>query len=406
MKMLKLALYCALLLSGLLSPAIAIAGQQYYEARSDAMGGVGVASSNRDGAVFINPALLALQAPQFNDFATLLPAFGFDGANSEQVLDKFGALQSSYKGLDTPIGAADAAKVSLYRDESLQNKHAYASAGLGFSVVLPTHKMPMTVFYKSYIDTLGVAAIAHSDIDTLNTLAPNNPPMLTELGAQGLGSQGLGSQGTVVTASVSDLGVALSFPLSIVNMPIAIGVSPKLQRIDTYSNVASVSNFESNDFDDAQYRNDGTAFNVDLGVAMEPVDGLTVGLSGRNLISQEVETIEAQGRRFTFQVEPMYAAGVAYDWESLTLTSDIDLNAQKRFEEVGDTQYWHLGGEMQATDWLALRVGYRHDIKDNTANIYSLGTGFEFGRVFYLDFTGMVGSNEAIGGVLQTSYHF
>ncbi|MBL4814206.1 MAG: hypothetical protein JKY74_01835, partial [Shewanella sp.] len=65
MKMLKLALSCALILS----PSMTIAGQQYYEARSDAMGGAGVASSNREGAAFINPALLALQAPKFNDFA-------------------------------------------------------------------------------------------------------------------------------------------------------------------------------------------------------------------------------------------------------------------------------------------------------------------------------------------------
>ncbi len=402
MKMLKLTLCSALLLSSIISPSIAIAGQQYYEARSDAMGGAGVASSNREGAAFINPALLALQAPKFNNFAMLLPVLGADGADKDQMIDKFDSLGDSYDALDAAIDAADAVAVDLYRGElvadleSLKDNNAYASAGIGFSIVLPTHRMPMAVFYKSYIDAIGVAAIAQSDIDTLNALDPNNPPTLTDLD----------SQGAVVAGAVSDLGVALSFPLSIVNMPIAIGVSPKLQRIDTYNYVVSANNFDSSDFDDAKYRNDETAFNVDLGVAMEPIDGLTVGLSGRNLISQDVETVEAQGRKFTYQVEALYTAGVAYDWDSLTLTSDIDLNAHKRFEEVGGTQYWRLGGELKATDWFALRLGYRHDMKDNTANIYSLGTGFEFGRVFYLDFTGMVGSDDAIGGVLQTSYHF
>ncbi|MPY26144.1 conjugal transfer protein TraF [Shewanella sp. YLB-07] len=398
MKMLKLALSCALILS----PSMAIAGQQYYEARSDAMGGAGVASSNREGAAFINPALLALQAPKFNNFAMLLPAIGADGADKDQMVDKFDSLQDSYDALDAAISAGNATAADLHRGElvsdleSLKDNNAYVSAGIGFSIVLPTHKMPMAVFYKSYIDAIGVAAIAQSDIDSLNALDPDNPPALTDLD----------SQGAVVAGVVSDLGVALSFPLSIVNMPIAVGVSPKLQLIDTYNYVVSANNFEASDFDDAKYRNDETTFNLDVGIAMEPISGLTVGLSGRNLISQDVETVETQGRKFTYQVEPQFTAGIAYDWESITVTSDIDLNAYKRFEEIGATQYWRVGGELQATDWFALRLGYRHDMKDNTANIYSLGTGFEFGRVFFLDFTGMVGSDDAIGGVLQTSYHF
>ena len=398
MKMLKLALSCALILS----PSMAIAGQQYYEARSDAMGGAGVASSNREGAAFINPALLALQAPKFNNFAMLLPVIGADGADKDQMVDKFDSLQDSYDALDAAIAAGNATAVDLHRGElvsdleSLKDNSAYVSAGIGFSIVLPTHKMPMAVFYKSYIDAIGVAAIVQSDIDSLTALDPNNPPALTDLD----------SQGAVVAGVVSDLGVALSFPLSIVNMPIAVGISPKFQRIDTYNYVVSANNFEASDFDDSKYRNDEATFNLDVGVAMEPVEGLVLGFSGRNLISQDVETVEAQGRKFTYQVEPQFTAGIAYDWESIIVTSDIDLNAYKRFEEIGATQYWRVGGELQATDWFALRLGYRHDMKDNTANIYSLGTGFEFGRVFFLDFTGMVGSDDAIGGVLQTSYHF
>lgn len=396
--MLKLALSCALILF----PTMAIAGQQYYEARSDAMGGAGVASSNREGAAFINPALLALQAPKFNNFAMLLPVIGADGADKDQMVDKFDSLQDSYDALDAAISAGNATAVDLHRGElvsdleSLKDNNAYVSAGIGFSIVLPTHKMPMAVFYKSYIDAIGVAAIAQSDIDRLNTLDPDNPPALADLD----------SQGVVVAGVVSDLGVALSFPLSIVNMPIAVGISPKFQRIDTYNYVVSANNFDANDFDDSKYRNDEATFNLDIGIAMEPISGLTVGLSGRNLISQDVETVETQGRKFTYQVEPQFTAGIAYDWESIIVTSDIDLNAYKRFEEIGATQYWRVGGELQATDWFALRLGYRHDMKDNTANIYSLGTGFEFGRVFFLDFTGMVGSDDAIGGVLQTSYHF
>lgn len=397
MKLLKVVLCCVVLF-----PSTVFAGQVYYEARSDAMGGAGVASSNREGAAFINPALLALHAPKFNDFALLLPVLGADGADKHKMIDKFDALEASYDGLEAAINAVDAVAIDRFRIdlisdlESLKDNTAYVSAGIGFSLAIPSTKIPLAIFYKSYIDAVGVTAIEQSDIDDLTALDPNNPPQISDLD----------SQGAVVAGAVTDFGVAISFPLSIVNMPISVGVSPKFQRIDTYNYVVSANNFDSSDFNDSKYRNDETTFNLDIGVAMAPIDGLVVGLSGRNLLSKDVETVEAQGRKFTYQVEPLYTAGIAYDWDSLTLTSDIDLNAHKRFDEIEGTQYWRLGGEMRATDWMALRLGYRHDIKDNSSNIYSLGTGFAFGQAFYLDVTGMLGSDDAVGGVLQTSYHF
>lgn len=204
----------------------------------------------------------------------------------------------------------------------------------------------------------------------------------------------------------NDFGVALSFPLSIVNMPISVGISPKVQRVDTYNYAAVTKPFEVGELGNTGYRNDETQFNLDIGVAMEPVEGIIVAMSGRNLINKKLETLESEGRRVNYRVVPEFTVGVTYDWNSLSVTTDIALNAHKRLDETADSQYWRLGGEMRATDWFSLRLGYRHDMKDNTSNIYSLGTGFAIGQVFYLDLTGMVSSDDAIGGVLQTSYHF
>ncbi|WP_220769652.1 conjugal transfer protein TraF [Shewanella sp. MBTL60-007] len=397
MKLQKIALACALF------PCfLANAGQEYYEARSDAMGGAGVAASNKEGAAFVNPALLAINAHKDNSTVLLLPVLGVDAADSDDMIDKFDSLIDSYDALEAAIDAENSDDIAEFRDdlvgdiESLKGSSAYASAGLGFSIAIPYQRMPMAIFYKSYVNAVGVADIAQSDIDTLNNLDPNNPPEVSDLD----------SQGQVVGGAVSDLGVALSFPLSIVNMPISVGISPKLQRIDTYNYIANANNFDASDFDDAKYRNDETNFNLDIGVAMQPFDGLTLGLSGRNLISQEVDTIEVEGQKFTYSVEPLVTAGVAYDWNRVSVTTDVDLIENKRFKELDGTQYWRLGGEVRAFDWMALRLGYRHDMKDSTANLYSLGTGFAFGESFFLDFTGMFGDDNAVGGVLQTSYHF
>ncbi len=386
----------------LLPSSMAFAGSQYFEARTDAMGGTGVASANRESAAYINPALLGLNARKTNDYVLLLPVLGADGADKDDMVDKIDTLQDSYDALDNAISAGNATDIERYRDDlisdlqGLQGNTAYVSAGVGFSLALPTKRIPMAIFYKTYLDAVGVADIAQTDIDLLTAIDPLNPPTLNDLDSAGI----------IAAGATSDLGVALSMPLSIVNMPVTIGVTPKLQRIDSFFYAVSANNFEASDFDDDKYRNDETEFNIDLGVAMQPMEGMTIGLSGRNLISKEVKSQPIADRVVNYHVDPMVTAGIAYDWDDFTVTTDIDLTKYERFDEVEGTQYWRLGGEMRATDWMSLRVGMRHDLEDTTADIYSLGAGFSIGRTFKLDITGMFGDEDAYGGVIQTSYHF
>ncbi len=87
-----------LLTTGLAS-TLALAGQDVYEARADAMGGVAVAAGNREAAAFSNPALLALPSRRSNDFSLLIPTIGADGADKDQMIDKFDALQDNYDAL-------------------------------------------------------------------------------------------------------------------------------------------------------------------------------------------------------------------------------------------------------------------------------------------------------------------
>ncbi|MFS1440068.1 conjugal transfer protein TraF [Shewanella sp. 10N.286.48.A6] len=392
----------ALLLFLLLFAINTQAGQLYFEARSDSMGGTGVASSSRIGASFINPALLAIYAPKTNEFSLLLPVVAAEVDDSDNMLDKFDSLQDSFDDLETAINGNDTDDIAGFRDDlvinlnALNGTNASVSAAIGAALVLPTQTVPMALFYKSHLDAMGVADIAQGDIDMLTNLDPANPPAdLTDLDSQGI----------VLAAGVTDFGVALSFPLSIVNMPVKVGISPKFQRIDTYHYSASANNFDVDDFDDDKYRNDDSLFNLDLGVAIEPTESLTLGLSARNLFSKKITTVEAQGRTFEYQIEPLVTVGAAYDWSRVTLTTDIDLVEQSRFGEFDAVQYWRVGGEVKATDWLFLRMGYRHDLKDNSVDIYSFGTGFAIGQAFKLDMSGSYG-DDAIGAVLQTSYHF
>ena len=154
------------------------------------------------------------------------------------------------------------------------------------------------------------------------------------------------------------------------------------------------------------YRNDETHFNVDLGVAMQPITGLTLEVSGHNLIGKQLNVSELDWQPLSYQIQPLVKAGVTYDWQYLSLSTDIDLVEHKQFEQLDGTQFWRVDGEVRAFDWMSVRLGVRHDIKQPTTNIYSLGSGFTFGDSFFLDFTGTYSKGNAVGGVLRTSYHF
>lgn len=395
-----------------------LADQEYSEVRINGISGESVAATYLDSAILVNPALPALNIRKDNAVVMPVraPALGVEMVDRDRMSEIIDSFSNAYNELALAI-TITGNNNSHYHDQrirdsrALKGSSAYVSAISGLSVAFPYQNMPMAIFFQSELSAIDVEDIAFSDSGQSDT-AQSNAAMSRMGSLNNLDVNiaaevdALEPQGQMIGGTVSDLGVALSFPLSIVNMPISMGISPKLQRIDTYSYVANGNHFGDSDFDEAQYRNDESHFNVDIGIAIQPLDGLTLAVSGRNLISQSVDSIKVDRQSFTYQVEPLVTAGVAYDWSMLSVSSDIDLIENQKFKELDGAQYWRLGGEVRAFDWMSVRVGYRHDMKDSSADIYSLGSGFMIGESFSLDFTGMFGDGDAIGGVLQTSYHF
>ncbi|WP_394201437.1 conjugal transfer protein TraF [Shewanella waksmanii] len=202
-----------------------------------------------------------------------------------------------------------------------------------------------------------------------------------------------------------DYGVSMLMPLSIVDMPIAVQIKPKLQTFYTAHMADNVLLQQGSE--PQQMATEQSATNLDIGVALQPLPGLVLGVSGSNLIAQDIDVYSLNGAgSYDFQLTPIYNAAVAYQWRSISLISDIELNANQGFEEIEDSQYVRFAGALKATDWLSVSLGYSHDILAHQADIYTIGTGMSFGPSFSVDFTGLVGGDEALGGVLKTSYHF
>ncbi len=208
-------------------------------------------------------------------------------------------------------------------------------------------------------------------------------------------------------AIVSDYGVAVARQFELGDVPVSVGITPKLQKTWLYNYTTSIYNYDSSDWNSSRYRNDDTGFNVDAGVAADFGENWTVGVSGQNLISRDIDTKDVfitngetgvtTNYKDTYQIRPLVTAGVAWHNDLLTVSADGDLTETKGFKSEDNSQYVGVGAEVRPLDWLAVRAGYRADVKNNDSNVFTGGVGFApFNRV-HVDLMGLVGEDETWG---------
>jgi hypothetical protein len=376
------------------SCAFASAAQQYHEARSFAMGGTGVAGSHADSAPFLNPALLALDRPASAGNALLSASLNTEVENKEPRVDSFVVLERSFHFLEQAMENRDIDDIAQYGAELLADLRALhsqqAQDSAAFQISQGAGRVSMAAFSRLYLNAVaGQEGAGWSLASTsASTLETSDPGMLMLAGA------------------IADHGLAISFPLSIVNMPVTVGLAPKLQRLESFHERLNANKLAVQEFNDNHYQLRESAVNLDLGLAIEPAEGLVLGLSGRNLMEQELQTLEVDGQLLSYRIEPRVTLGLAYDGSAFSVSSDIDLSRQRDDSALSGAQYWRLGAEVMASDSWALRLGFRTDLQHSAADAYSLGTGVAIGQSFKLDLTGIYGVDDALGAVLQTSYHF
>nr|MCX3330799.1 conjugal transfer protein TraF [Bacillus pacificus] len=124
-------------------------------------------------------------------------------------------------------------------------------------------------------------------------------------------------------------------------VPVPIGVTPKLQKTWPYNYPTSIYNYDSSDWNSSRYRNDDTGFNIDAGLAADIGENWTLGVSGQNLVSRDIDTKdiyitngmtgETTNYKDTYQIRPLVTAGIAWHNDLLTVSADGDLTETKGF---------------------------------------------------------------------------
>lgn len=381
------------------NPVLAASG--YIQARNDAMGGVGVASSKYTAAPLANPALLTAH-DESDDFALVLPTVGVLGSDKDRLSDGFDDISDAWDQLESAAwlkdGAQDAGKMLSLLDK-YDGKSLRVEAGASAVVAIPNEVLPAAIVVSSYGQAKATARVTDADRDYLEQVIAGRE--VTQEDLNNMTSRAEGFAGVV-----TDVGVSLAHPFTVAGIPVSAGVTPKFQRVDTWNYNVNIGHYDSQDFRSDASHGTKNGANVDAGVAAFITPSWTVGLSGKNQVSRSVDTKEVNGLKDTFKVRPQVTIGTAWSKGFVTVAADVDLTPASGFVSDEKAQYFGVGAELDAWSWAQLRTGYRMDMRNSDNNVFTAGVGLSPFDVVHLEISGMAGTERTYGAVAQLSFTF
>lgn len=366
-----------------------------FDARKDAMGGVGVASAHYSAATPVNPALVA-KYNESDDFSLVLPSIGAQGADKDKLIDNIDSIQDAYDAFRIAANSTNANKLASELS-AVDGKLAMVNVGVNVQVAVPNKVVSLGFMANGYASAIVGADVAQSDLDYLQDVVDGTVAADP--------SRSLDSQARGVVALVQDYGVALAHQFELMDMPLYVGVTPKVQKVETYNYSATITDYDDSDINDDQYRSNDSGFNADLGVALD-AGNMTYGLAVRNLVSRDIDTKEVNDDTRTYQISPVATLAAAYRNNWLTAAIELDVNKSKAWLGQKESQFAAVGVELNAVDWAQIRAGFRSDITGDQPDLLTAGFGLSPWNVFHLDVAGQVGSDKAVGAALTMSYTF
>jgi hypothetical protein len=225
----------------------------------------------------------------------------------------------------------------------------------------------------------------------------------------------LTSNADVSALIVSEWGMAMAKQFEIRGQAIAIGITPKLMRVDAFRDTAdfndsldSIDDAEG-DFKDTQQTH--ITLNADIGVAATIKDHYRISFTMKDAFEKSFKT-KQQPDPVTGEPAPDLKVtlssrarmGVGYVSDKFSIGLDYDLGESTPMASEAGTQDLSLGAEYVLFDSLALRAGYRNDQTGLRDNMASAGIGYQWKR-FVVDLAYASGGDYRAGG-LQLGWTF
>ncbi|MEF1337486.1 conjugal transfer protein TraF, partial [Vibrio rotiferianus] len=197
------------------------------EARSDAMGGVGTVSASYLTAPFFNPALTAIYRRN-DDAGMIVPSFGISYDDQDGLIDEIDRISKLTD--DTEI---------VNSLNNIDNAKLDFDLGGVVAVGIPNKFLSATAYGKLYTESFVT------------------PEVDTSVPASSLDN----SYVRGVSIGVAEAGISLAKYTTFMNQHLSFGLTPKLQRIYTYSYASSFAAFDTKDLRENETAD--TIFNLD-----------------------------------------------------------------------------------------------------------------------------------------------
>jgi hypothetical protein len=394
----------SLMVAGVITSApYAMASTNSFDARVTAMGGTGVAAGKFGSAPLVNPALLA-KSPADGKFSLIAPSIGAHADDEGHLIDSFKDLKPAWNTLENAINNGSSASPQAGELKGimsdLSGKDANASASMAFVLAVPDETLPVALSINSWGQGTARGLVSQGDLDYLEGISNGSiTPVPGDMDK-------LTSRAEGMVALVTDYGVSLAHPFTVGDVPVAFGITPKIQRIEIWNYNVGINNYKSSDFKEGNWQRQTISGNLDTGFFADLQPNWTVALSAQNLFQNRMESQKVNGTRTAFVVRPQVTAGTSWKTGPITLSSDVDLSPISGFENVDKRQYIGAGAEMQAAEWLQVRAGYRVDMRGNDHRTFSAGVGLSPNDAVQFDLTAIAGRMRNIGGVAQLTFHF
>lgn len=369
----------------------------FFDPRSMAMGGAGVAAADSANAVHFNPALLAVYQQYKDDSGNsrfVVPALGAEWSDStwnlvelqaQDTAADLAAAINAYNAAPTASSALGVASAANTLSAAIVDATAEALFfDLNSSVVvgIPSLRQGGAFYMNARAVASGEVAYSSADqqllqqyVDGLTFIATGGaagtpaPELIGDQGELLDQTNDLSSSARATGWLVGEAGVATADEVELLSRAVYWGVTPKIQSLSAIDEVENAALGTVKVERDATYR---FRMNMDAGAAIDLQPNLRAGVVVKNLFPTTLTTQLGN----EVKLQPQLRAGLAYRTARATLAADVDLAPNASLAGEPDTQHVSFGAEYAALSWLRGRAGYMHNLADvSTTGLWTAGIG-------------------------------
>lgn len=417
-----------------------------YDSRALAMGGSATAIGSHAQAAFYNPALLALhdrEEEEGRDGRVYLPNLVLQVSDATEA-----AINAIDDELDTQLSSAintfnaapslesagqvanSAQDLSNALDD-IANQELNIDSFIGFNISEPSNREGGAFYFGARLIGGGLANVSDTDSALLNdyiesmnqiaagvdpaTVAAEYPQLINPSGQLIDPTRSLTSNADISALAISEWGMAMAKQFEWRDYAIAIGVTPKLMRVDAFRDTADFNDSLGSADEGVDNFSDTKAthitLNADVGLAATIKEHYRISLTLKDAFEKSFTTTQEpdpitgeEAPELKVTLSSRARVGVGYVSEKFSVGLDYDLDEATPMANEAGTQELSLGAEYRLFDSVALRAGYRNDQTGLRDNLISGGIGYQWKR-FVVDIAYASGGDYR-GGGLQLGWTF